>query len=767
MRNITILIYFIISMGGTLCAQNPLDSLVTRTIHTASKLPSELIYIQTSKDVFETGEDLWFKVYQMDARYLNLSGASQTLYLQVINEKDSIVWQEKYPVENGIVRGHVYLSKDLPHGDYFLEAYTSNSFYRDTTSLSGIRKIRVVGEISDNKITKPADSKKDFRFETYPEGGNLISGIPARLAFKATDRRGNPLDVSGTLYENGQPLTDFESRHDGMGVFVFTPLDNSDYEIRLTSGEVYDLPGIHPQGISLSLIQQNDEYVEFAVRQSPGIPHRNVYTLGTMRGIPYCGAKAVIKDSVIFKIPVKEFTARGIAEFTLFDENFRPVAERLVFVHSPKRLYITAEVDKKSYMVRNKVELKLKVTDEEGKPVSANLGVSVFDKAYAEANYPVNIETHSLLSSQIRGNIHNPYYYFNPKNEDRGEVLDLLLMTQGWRRYVQNDNEKDELKVLSDRLEGIQTIKNKKMRNTEQLIQVSGADENSTFVWADSTGYFSIEPDLLDQLRGGYIYLKPMLTKDKGPKLNIKDPFTDINDIRKNKKRYHPFIDAGRISSKLLEREPLINQFGAVLLDEVSVTAKSVRPFRDKFMGRLDSLAQRDYGPYVCEHGHLENYREGYTVHHDPRYCPCPEEPKERNPPVIGKAYRLIKPKYHGQKGGYCWFTVEHEMTIIYQGPEYTDEELLKMNNLWRTKGYYGAREFYMPDDIEMLSSLPDVRNTLLWDPLVITDEKGEASLSFRCSDINTGFVGRIEGLADDGLLGVAECEFRVMRQLQ
>ena len=87
------------------------------------------------------------------------------------------------------------------------------------------------------------------------------------------------------------------------------------------------------------------------------------------------------------------------------------------------------------------------------------------------------------------------------------------------------------------------------------------------------------------------------------------------------------------------------------------------------------------------------------------------------------------------------------------------------MNNLWRTKGYYAAREFYKPDEIDMQLSTPDARNTLLWEPSVITDEKGEAEVSFYCSDINTGFTGVVEGVDGTGLLGSGKCEFRVMRK--
>jgi hypothetical protein len=179
-------------------------------------------------------------------------------------------------------------------------------------------------------------------------------------------------------------------------------------------------------------------------------------------------------------------------------------------------------------------------------------------------------------------------------------------------------------------------------------------------------------------------------------------------------------------------------------------------------MGRLDSLLQMNLGPWECDHGRLENYLPGYTHHHDPAYCPC-ASPTERHPPVIGKRYDLMKPTYYERNGSPCWFTVEHRV-IIYNGPAYSDEELLRMNNLWRVKGYYGVREFYHPDEIDMQSSLPDPRNTLFWSPSVVTNENGEATVSFYCSDLNTAFAGRIEGTDGAGLIGMSAFDFRVLK---
>ena len=88
------------------------------------------------------------------------------------------------------------------------------------------------------------------------------------------------------------------------------------------------------------------------------------------------------------------------------------------------------------------------------------------------------------------------------------------------------------------------------------------------------------------------------------------------------------------------------------------------------------------------------------------------------------------------------------------------------MNNISRVKAYYIHREFYEPkyDLLTNADSVSDLRNTLLWKPLLLTDAKGEATVDFYCSDLNTSFTGVIEGVSKDGLLGAVGIKFYVIK---
>lgn len=743
-------------------------------IHAA--LPQDQPYMLFSKGVYETGEDMWFKAWLFDRSLLTLSDRSQTLFLRIYDSADSLVWNEKYPISGGRAEGHVFIGEKWNTGEYRVEGYTQSSFYADSTEAIFPQKIWVVDRIDKQKPqdTKARQQRDNIRLGLYPEGGYLVQGIKNYVAFKTTDNQGMPAPLNGWLCENGARILDLESYHDGMGLFSFVPQEGIRYTVRLTNGQEFPLPTSLRSGMVMHLEHTDRKNVVFSVRQSKGSMPRRITLFVQMRNVPCCRAKGILRDSLIITLPTSEFIGQGIAEATLYDEQQRPVAERLFYVLPDKQLAITARPSKEVYSRRDKGKVRIHVTDSEGKPVQAEICVSIFDKAYMSQAYRETMLSYNLLSTQIRGNIHHPAYYFDRNNPDRLHALDLLLLTQGWRRYTWQESRKDYhgKPFLCDSIIGRETVGSRKMkRNTtnggEQVIQVFGPSGDSQFLWTDSVGNFSVPVSVMNTLRGGYVYIKPLLGKEFKPHLTLSDGTVLIDSIRKSKKSYQSYLN--NVEKEKKDAELVTTQTGTVLLNEILVTRKRRIPFRDKFMGRLDSLVNINLGPWVCKHGFLENYKEGYSHLMGDERAPvqCAQHSRDtlnvRRKPVIGKMYRIIK--YEPNTQG-IWIVKDVE-DIKYEGPIYTDEELLRMNNITRVKGYYGQREFYTPDSVEMLSSLPDARNTLLWSPSVLTDKNGDAIVPFWTSDINTQFIGVVEGTDGLGLLGSNTFEFHVSKTME
>jgi hypothetical protein len=737
----------------------------------AENAPPELAYIQTSKDIYETGEDLWFKVYLLDAQYLTPSERSKTLYLQLSNEiSKTIEWQEKYEIQNGFASGSLNLKTSLSEGNYLLEAYTQNSFFHDSSDFKAVRRIQVKTDIISEMVsltTTMPSRANSIQFSTFPEGGNLVSGIHSILAFKAVESDGSPVDVAGTLFEDNFSLLEFKSIHAGMGSFGFTPDSGKKYYIRLTqpaTDSIFLLPEIFGTGMTLRLVGKEEESLSFKVCQSQGLKQDEIYLRVQSRGVVYGTTAAKLKRELRIKIPLSGLP-QGIAEITLFNSSLIPVAERLVYINQDKKLKITAEISKEILSTRGKATLKITVRDENGWPVVANLGVTVFDKLYQDPMYYNNILTYYYLTSELKGRIYDPSFYFDNSNKGRDEALDLLMLTQGWRKYVWSEfnlaklsNEQQQ--IVSDGITGGLSFaggkKKIKKERTFVLAFSPNKDSMNLLIPADSAGGFTISADRLKEWENDYVYMKPFgrygaepqykITDPHKPeyelRIKLTDPFESINHEMAVHKIIYPIPGSFKGKEDLFV---LSIDHGVVEIPGVTISGQKKYTIRGKFMGTLDSLTKFDMNrDYVCEFGVLN----------------CPRHNREEfgtTKPIPGQRYFEII--------GYGT-PIEHVIPVIYQFPHYTEEELLKMNNMSRVKAYYRKLEFYKPNyDKETEGDiLPDFRNTLLWEPSVITDEKGEATLSFFCSDINTDFVGRIEGVGGEGLLGTGDFKFTVRK---
>lgn len=161
-------------------------------------------------------------------------------------------------------------------------------------------------------------------------------------------------------------------------------------------------------------------------------------------------------------------------------------------------------------------------------------------------------------------------------------------------------------------------------------------------------------------------------------------------------------------------------------------------PKKNKMLGYLDSISTNYGGAWVCGcpagngTSFLNDYITGYT--HHPGYESY--KPKKISKPIKGKSYTIVK--YTG--GIYGQDYLVDIRTVQYNGPQYSEDELLKRNGIWKVKGYYPKHDFEGPDEADMSLGLEDNRNTLLWLPQVTTDMNEEMEIVFYTSDISSIF---------------------------
>ena len=294
-----------------------------------------------------------------------------------------------------------------------------------------------------------------------------------------------------------------------------------------------------------------------------------------------------------------------------------------------------------------------------------------------------------------------------------------------------------------------------------QFIQLFTPEGDTLLAVSDDKGHFEITPAQLEQLQG-YFYLKPLITKRPKPKLTLENPFDSIDYYQRGRQRYMP--QNYLYETDYGERD-VIDALGTIVLKETIVKGKQPSIYRDRVMAYLDSLAIEATGAWVCVHDngnnkvyYINEYK-GYACH--PMGTPFAEYNGPRLQPKRGQAYGRMLLEEHGGK----WWNMVCKMgPIIYEGPNVTVKELLKINGMETSQGYYPRREFYEPDPIEHSPTMPDPRNTLKWAPAVMTDENGKAEVSFLASDVNTEFIGIVEAIDGSGLIGYQTFTFRVIR---
>jgi len=672
---------------------------------------------------------------------------------------------------------YVEITAELVKGNQILENVKTSTDkegkaiirFRPENTGAGLKVVfnaKHTDDIENIEFPVPFFKGSSIQFNLFPEGGDLVSGLKNKLAFKSVNINGEPVDIEGTLFENGDSLLQFKSVHAGMGSFEFTPDRNKKYHIKLNhpqSDSLWQLPEILESRITLHLAERDSNFLVFKVKQNAGSTEKVICLRGQLRGNVYFFTSGVLKEELEIKVAQKDFPQQGIAEFTLFDSTFLPISERLVYINSGNKLFIDARLTKEKYETREKATLNLKVTDENGQPVVSHLGVTVFDKIYQNSHDPQNIFTHFYLSSQLKGRIYDPTYYFNKDNKNRDNDLDLLLLTQGWRRYIWNEqdlaeNNKNRQQVIFDGVKGkVTATKNmKKAPKGKQMLSIynPAKGDDKYMLSADSTGNVEVSPVHLKLGQGGYVYLKPIFADEYEFHLKTEKPFDAINNLLLNKSICYPL--PSKQTEKKSESRPFLPGPNIIELGEITIEGKQKVQFRDKYMGYLDSIAKVKYDPgdYICIHGYLN-----CPLHWDGR------ESEFHKEPIEGKKYiQWLGFDWHNEIGGAYYYKAVKE--VIYHYPDFTDDFLLEMNNLTKIKGYYPEREYYQPnyDKTDSLNIIPDYRNTLLWAPSVLTDRNGEAKLEFFCSDIYTGFVGIIEGVSGDGKLGSDSFEFKVLK---
>jgi hypothetical protein len=436
-----------------------------------TKYPQERVYVQYDKSYYNPGETIWFKAYLFSG-FLP-SRISSTMYAELINDKGEMLERKVMPVVSSTASSGFDLPDSLKSSLVYVRVYTSWMLNFDSSFIY-TKPIHIIVS------TKTVKSKKthSYLLDFFPEGGDMVAGLESRIAFKATDDEGLPIKIKGDIVDSkGQKVASFSDTHDGMGYFFLKPLPGEKYKAvwKDNNGKTVEtvLPEAKPTGVLLR-VDNKGSNLFYTLHRSPDAPanYKMLYVVAQMQQQPVYMARINLtaNDSVTAPINVDSLPD-GIMQVTIFAEDEHPVAERIVFVNQENYYFITdLHAEEKNFTKKGKNVLQIDVGD----TLLTNLSISVTDAAVNPPDKAEeNIFSHLLLTSDIKGYVYHPAYYFSDNSDSVRANLDLVMMTNGWRRFKWEDVVAGKWPVIKNYPQPFLTVKGNIFGLTPSQLAVS------------------------------------------------------------------------------------------------------------------------------------------------------------------------------------------------------------------------------------------------------------------------------------------------------
>ena len=465
----------------------------TQTVQNTGKaFPQEKVYLHLDNNCYFLGDTIWYKAYVVRADRKVPTDLSRILYVELMTPDGYLVERQQIPLENDTTGfGNFALQDSLYGGYYEVRAYTrwmlnwgryqteldwglknmyANAFYNKGMMkdfFTEYEKIysRVVpvydkpqeaGVYEKNMTMRPmrryykkSGEKNEPVLSFFPEGGNLIHGVPCTLAFDLADNQGKHLNLEVVFRESktGKEILRTQPQYAGRGRILLPPLKKeTEYEAVIRSGEeeyTFPLPEIQERGCALSLESAPDSIRIFT--NTAGLPENFPLGIHIMHdGIMEYNKEITVRKGISEYISLPtESLPTGVNQIILFDAKGEVFADRLFFVWpegkdlNPDRQNLILEGIKEEYKPFEPVTLSLKAPNIR---TTAHLSLSIKDDAADESIYDDGtMLTEMLLASEIRGFVERPGYYFEKDDSAHRKALDNLLLVQGWRRWKWND----------------------------------------------------------------------------------------------------------------------------------------------------------------------------------------------------------------------------------------------------------------------------------------------------------------------------------------
>lgn len=435
--------HLVLLLMSAVCLQGkaenlPEDTLIGRIYKQYTLFPREKLYTLTDKSTYVPGDTIWMRNFLTDAFTMQEKTGSRYVYAELVSPNDTLMSRVRQAKDDsGAIYGYLVVPRHASEGNYMLKCYSrymqnfsdNNVFVRPVRIVSVLKK-----ELSEDQVRTGGDYHVSF----YPEGGSLISGSLCRVAFKVETASGSASGVHGWILDSKQDtVCRLYTIHQGMGDFSFIPRESETYKAVCMNAygkkQTFALPEIHSDAYSLKVTRKSHTlYVSYV--GGHGTSADSLSLIAVSGDVPvYAANWKSGQENVAF--PESLFKG-GVVNFYLC-KGFHVVSKRSVFVRPRHLPQVCVSVPRDSFFrARTKVTLEVAVKDRSGAPLQGTAAVSVTDAGNILPDSLQNICSELLLSSDIKGVISDPAWYFRTSEIQKADYcLDLLMCIHAWCRY--------------------------------------------------------------------------------------------------------------------------------------------------------------------------------------------------------------------------------------------------------------------------------------------------------------------------------------------
>jgi uncharacterized protein (DUF2147 family) len=764
-----------------------------------------LVDAQTNIPIGYTN-NLYVDLISSDAKIIN----SETVYLSNGLGKGDFKLADSIPAGTYRLRAYTNWMRNFGDNFIFEKTITLSNTIANKLGAAG-----VASKFANKTVLRPGTEMKGksvVRF--FPEGGSMVNDVTSIVAFKAEDPNGKNVSVKASITSStGDTVTRFNSTAQGTGLFVFTPESNKTYTVKglFNNNQPFTttLPVALAKGYTMHVSDADPDFLRVTISTNQATMDANTAKAVTLT-VRHTGQRVLSAPIKLDQLQLsatlpKKQMPTGVSSITIYEQNAaeqtpRPQSERLVFIpDTVSPVALSVKTDKPAYAPKSKVTLNIKTADAGHHPLKADLSVAVVDANVVPAG-DGNIVSYLALQSEVRGKIAHPERYFDTTNAGRLKQIDLLLLTQGWRDFVWRRLADTAIRIsypaengfsVSGRLR--QKFADKPLTNTNVSLTVKGKVVGQAYLAkTDSAGRYLFtgiplagSKDIVlsafddKQKKVGWLQLDTAARIQPSP--------VETREFAVDTISQAAFYNADAIRSKGKQRLS-----DTMKLKEVNIRSKI---YNDLYSQATTKFGYPDLKYDITPKVYFYNSLRDYLVHE----VPGARTNEGDSVVFVGTKFDIEKNRETSQNilprfvvnsrediddlnnGTYLDLTMDKinkvtvrhvigqtdvgtnsngtsvttsggDVYIIFLDLKPNAFDKVQMNTVGsHMEGYYDARVFYKPLYDGKNLNMVDKRTTIHWEPSVVTDANGMATVTFYNADPKNTIRVVVQGVTEKG----------------